>query len=168
MRCFFCKDRFNKNDWLALLFFILIVEAAGIIGSLFTTPSIPTWYASLAKPAFNPPSWVFAPVWTLLFLLMGVAVFLVWRKGINNRQARVALYVFAGQLVLNILWSVLFFGLHSPLAAFCEVVVLWLAICWTIISFNRVSKAAAWLLMPYIFWVSFATLLNFSLMILNR
>lgn len=158
----------TKNDFWKLLASVVVAEGAGMIGSLFTTPSIPGWYASLAKPAFNPPSWVFAPVWTLLFLLMGVAVFLVWRKGTGIRQVRSALYVFAGQLVLNVLWSILFFGLHSPLAAFCEIIVLWLAICWTIVSFNRVSKAAAWLLMPYIFWVSFATLLNFSLMLLNR
>lgn len=157
----------KKNDLLKLIAAILVAESAGIIGSFFTTPSIPTWYAALAKPSFNPPSWVFAPVWTALFLLMGIAAFLVWKRGWEKREVRIALGIFGGQLILNILWSALFFGLHSPLAAFIEIIILWLAILWTILAFRKISRTAAWLLVPYILWVSFASVLNFSLMLLN-
>jgi len=156
----------NKN-FLKLLAAIVVAESAGIIGSLFTYKSIPTWYAALSKPSFNPPSWLFAPVWTGLFLLMGIAAFLIWKKGLKRRDVKIALGTFAFQLVLNTLWSILFFGLHKPLVAFCEIVVLWAAILWTILLFCKISKAAAWLLVPYIIWVSFAAVLNFSLMMLN-
>ncbi len=158
----------KKNDLAKLIVAILVPQAAGALGSLFTAPSISTWYSTLIKPSFNPPSWIFAPVWTALFLLMGIAAFLVWKRGWEKREVRIALGIFGGQLILNILWSALFFGLHSPLAAFVEVIILWLAILGTILVFRKISKTAAWLLVPYILWVSFASLLNFSLMILNR
>ena len=153
---------------LKLLAMIAISELAGIIGSVFTAPSIPTWYATLAKPTLNPPSWVFAPVWTTLFLLMGIAAYLVWtRPNVKPRQRNIALSVFGVQLALNTLWSILFFGLQNPLAAFVEIIFLWLAILATIALFRGISRPAAWLLVPYILWVSFAAYLNFSLWRLN-
>ena len=143
---------------------VAIAELAGIVGSYFTVSSIPIWYASLNKPALNPPSWVFAPVWTTLFLFMGVAAYLVWvQPKIKDKQRRIAMSVFGTQLALNTLWSILFFGLRNPFAAFVEIIFLWLAILATIILFYKISRPAAWLLVPYILWVSFAAYLNFCL-----
>jgi len=155
-----------RKGWL-LLISIIICEAAGLIGSVFTSSAIPTWYAALAKPGFNPPNWVFAPVWAILFLLMGISLYLVWVKGTNAKRAKPALIIFFAQLVLNILWTILFFGLQLPLAAFIEIVILWLFILWAIIRFYQLSKPAAYLLIPYILWVSFAATLNFSIFVLN-
>jgi len=145
-----------------LIITIFITELAGGIGSLFTF-SIPTWYATLAKPALNPPNWVFAPVWTTLFLLMGLAAFLIWKEGLDKKEVKIALAVFLGQLILNSLWSFIFFGWHNPGAAFLELIILWLAILATILTFYKVSRPAAYLLIPYIFWVTFAGYLNFSI-----
>ncbi len=153
---------------LGILIFVLICELAGIIGSVFTTPSIPGWYAALAKPPFNPPNWVFAPVWTTLYALMGIAAYFVYEKGLKRNEVRKALAVFAGQLLLNTLWSVVFFGTHKILGAAVIIVFLWGMIAATIWLFSRISKAAAYLLVPYILWVSFAAVLNISLYVLNR
>jgi len=150
-----------------LIVSILVCQAAGLIGSVFTIANIPTWYAALEKPFFTPPNWVFAPAWTTLFLLMGIALFIVWNKGLNTKASKIAVSIFAVQLVLNILWSALFFGLQSPFLGFIEIILLWIAILLTIIAFARVSKSAALLLIPYILWVSFASLLNYSVWILN-
>lgn len=141
--------------------FILLCQAAGAIGSIFTFSAIPNWYAYLNKPFFNPPNWIFGPVWTTLYTLMGIAVYLVWkkRKGIP--------FWFWVQLVLNALWSILFFGLQNPILAFVGVVFLWLSIFLTITSFYRIYKTAAYLLVPYLLWVSFASLLNASIALLN-
>ena len=150
-----------------LVISIVICQLAGLIGSLFTTPSIPTWYAMLKKPSFTPPNWLFAPVWTTLFVLMGISAFLVWRKGLNDKQVKISLCIFGAQLILNILWSVMFFGLKSPLAGFIDISILWLVILFTILNFFKISKTAGILLVPYILWVSFAAILNISIMILN-
>lgn len=150
-----------------LIVSIIICQLAGIIGSFFTSSSVSTWYLTLNKPWFNPPSWVFAPVWTALFLLMGIALYLVWKGGIKTKDSKTALTFFAIQLILNIFWSVLFFGLRSPFYAFLEIMILWLAILLTILTFHKISRTAAYLLIPYILWVSFAALLNFSIFILN-
>jgi len=155
------------NKFFKLAIAVVGAEAAGIIGAIFTTPAIPTWYATLAKPAFNPPAWVFGPVWATLFLLMGIAAFLVWQKGLKKKQVRVALLLFVLQLVLNTLWSIIFFGLRSPGGALVEIVFLWLAIAATTIAFYKISKPAAWLMVPYILWVSFAAFLTYSIWILN-
>ncbi|MFZ1987651.1 MAG: TspO/MBR family protein [Minisyncoccia bacterium] len=158
----------NVRNTFKLTVAIVISELAGIIGSVFTTPSIAGWYATLVKPALNPPAWVFGPVWTTLFALMGIAAFLVWEKGLGHRDVKIALGIFAGQLVLNTLWSIIFFGLHSPGGALVEIVfLLWLAILATIIAFYKISRPAAWLLVPYIAWVSFAAYLNFTIWLLN-
>ncbi len=153
---------------LRILVFVLICELAGIIGSFFTTPSIPGWYAALTKPPFNPPNWVFAPVWTVLYALMGIAAYLVYEKGLRRKEIRKALAVFAGQLLLNTLWSIVFFGAHMILGAAVLIIFLWGMIAAIIWLFSRISRAAACLLVPYILWVSFATVLNISLYVLNR
>jgi len=155
-------------NFLKLIAAIVITNLAGLIGSLFTMSAIPTWYAALNKPAFNPPSWVFGPVWTALYILMGVAAFLVWRQGLAKREVRWALVVFIIQLILNALWSIIFFGWHNPGLAFLEIIFLWLAIILTIVLFSRISRPAAYLLLPYILWVSFAGFLNYTLWQLNK
>ncbi len=155
------------NNTFKLIIAIVVSELAGIIGSVFTTPSITGWYTGIVKPTLNPPAWVFGPVWTTLFALMGVAAFLVWKKGLDRRDVKIALGIFFGQLVLNPLWFIIFFGLHSPGGALIEIVFLWLAILATIITFARISKPAAWLLVPYILWVSFAMYLNYAIWTLN-
>jgi translocator protein len=155
------------NNIVKLIVATVVCELAGIIGSVFTAPSIASWYAGITKPALNPPSWVFGPVWTTLFALMGISAFLIWKKGLDRRDVKIAIGIFIGQLVLNTLWSIIFFGLHSPVGALVEIVFLWLAILATIIVFARISKLAAWLLVPYILWVSFASYLNFMIWALN-
>lgn len=150
-----------------LIAWIGVSELAGIVGSFFTASAIPTWYADLEKPSFNPPSWVFGPVWTTLYALMGIAAFLVWQKGTQRKEVKIALSVFGLQLVLNALWSIIFFGLESPGGGLVEIVLLWLAIVATIILFGRISRPAAWLLIPYLAWVSFATCLTFAIWQLN-
>jgi tryptophan-rich sensory protein len=155
-----------KNS-LKLILAIVIYELVGVIGSVFTTPNISGWYSGLTRPALNPPSWVFGPVWTILFALMGIAAYLVWKKGLDDRHVRAALGIFFAQLVLNVIWSLIFFGNQNPGGALIEIVFLWLAIVATIIAFAKVSKPAAWLLLPYILWVSFAIYLNYSIWQLN-
>ena len=152
---------------LKLLASIVLCQLAGLIGSFATVPSIPTWYESLKKPSFSPPNWIFGPVWTGLYTLMGISLFMVWQRRADHSQSKMALILFFLQLILNTLWSVAFFGLRSPLLGLIDIVLLWIAILLTMISFFGISKAAALLLLPYILWVSFAVLLNFSLWILN-
>lgn len=146
---------------------VVVSEFAGIIGSVFTASSIPTWYIALVKPELAPPNWVFAPVWTILFLVMGIAAFLVWKQGLGRRDVQIALSIFIAQLILNTIWSVIFFGLQNPGAAFIEIIFLGLAIIATISTFAKISKPAAWLLVPYLLWISFAAYLNYSIWILN-
>jgi len=160
-------QRSKIDNFFLLLSSIIICQMAGIIGSVFTAPAIPTWYANINKPSFSPPNWVFAPVWATLFLLMGISLFLIWRKGLNEKNVKIAFFFFIFHLGLNTLWSILFFGLKSPFAAFIEIVFLWIAILVSIILFFRISKIAAYLLIPYILWVSFASILNFSIWRLN-
>ena len=153
--------------WGVLIGMVIGCEVAGIIGSVFTMPSIPTWYASLVKPMLNPPAWVFGPVWTTLYAMMGVSLWLVWRSA-RAHGKRAAYVIFAVQLLLNTLWSIIFFGLHMPDVAFAVIVMLWAAIVATMVAAGRVSRMAAWLLVPYLLWVSFAGYLNFSLWQLNK
>jgi len=150
-----------------LIVSIVACQLAGVIGSVFTTAAIPTWYAALAKPPFTPPSWLFAPAWITLYVLMGISASLVWRVGLDQKQVRTALILFLVQLVLNALWSVAFFGLQSPLGGIIVIVLLWVAILLTILRFFRISTAAAALLVPYIAWVTFAATLNAYIYVLN-
>lgn len=156
-------------DVIKLIIAVGLSLSAGVFGSVFTTRSdFSSWYDTLNKPFFNPPGWVFGPVWTALYILMGIAAFVVWRQGLQRRAARIALACFAFQLVLNALWSAIFFGMHRIDVALIEIVVLWAAIAATIVTFRRVSQVAAVLLYPYILWVSFAVVLNASIWVLNR
>jgi tryptophan-rich sensory protein len=154
------------NDILKLVASVILCQVAGFLGSLFTTPAIPTWYATLKKPFFNPPNWIFSPVWISLFILMGISLFFVWRRP-DHPKFKIAFIFFFVQLILNILWSAAFFGLRAPLLGLMDIVLLWIAILLTIQNFLKISKFAGVLLFPYLLWVSFATLLNFSLWILN-
>lgn len=145
-----------------LIFCIGICASAGIVGSIATANSVTTWYPTLTKPSFNPPSWIFGPVWTTLYFLMGVSLYLVWGK------KKTDLKWFWIQLILNALWSIAFFGLKNPLLAFVLIILLWASILLTIKSFQKVNKTAAVLLFPYLAWVSFASLLNLFIVVLNR
>ncbi len=155
------------KNFFKLIIAVTISELAGVVGSVLTAPSIAGWYAGIVKPTFNPPAWVFGPVWTALFALMGIAAFLVWKQGLGRRAVVVALSIFIVQLAFNILWSLLFFGWHSLGGALIEIFFLWFAILATIVMFYRLSKPAAYLLAPYILWVSFAAYLNYTIWILN-
>lgn len=162
-----------------LIFSIIICQFAGIIGSVFTAPAIPSWYAGLAKPAFAPPNWLFAPVWITLYLLMGISLYIIWgkasQKSTNTRKAGkpwknpiiFGIMLFAVQLILNTVWSLLFFGLRNPMYAFAEILALWAVIALTIWQFRKVDMKAAYLLVPYIAWVTLATFLNYFIWVLN-
>jgi tryptophan-rich sensory protein len=178
------------NKTLKLVISVVICQLAGIVGSIFTTPEISGWYKTLNKPFFQPPNWLFGPVWTLLFLLMGISLYLVWGnnwqikfefgnlKGkawnkysqkfwIGNWQKANLILVFVVQLGLNVLWSYLFFKMHNLGLAFFGLLALWFAILYTILNFYRVSKYSAYLLIPYILWVSFAGILNLAVWLIN-
>ena len=155
------------KTYVRLIISVVLCQAAGIVGSLFTAPAINSWYAGLRRPAFSPPNWVFAPVWTTLYLLMGISLFMVWNVGLEKSAVKKSIMIFSIQLLLNILWSYLFFGLRSPLMGFIEIVVMWLMILLTMLSFFKISKKAALLLVPYLAWVSIASYLNYSILVLN-
>lgn len=146
---------------------LVICQSAGLIGSFFTTPQIFSWYSTLVKPSFNPPNWVFGPVWTLLYVLMGISLYLVWQGSGEAKLKQAAIVAFVGQLILNIFWSIAFFGFQNLALAFLEILILWTSILFTILFFYRLNKTAAYLLVPYIFWVSFAAVLNFAIWYLN-
>lgn len=146
---------------------VLACNAFGSLGALVTVTGPGSWYAALEKPFFTPPGWVFAPVWITLFTLMGIALFLIWESGTGRREVRVALAIFCIQFVFNVLWSFLFFGLRSPFLGLADITLLWVLIAATIAAFYRVRKSAAWLLIPYICWVTIAMGLNFGVYILN-
>ncbi|MCJ7753668.1 MAG: tryptophan-rich sensory protein, partial [Thermoanaerobaculales bacterium] len=142
--------------------------AVGGLSGFATARGVANWYPTLTKPSFNPPAWVFGPAWTLLYIMMGVAAFVVWRNGLEVDGVKIAIAVFVAQLALNGLWSILFFGMQAPGLALAEIIVLWIAIGATAVLFWRVVPAAGALLLPYWGWVSFATVLNASLWWLNR
>ncbi len=155
------------RDIPAFVIAILLPQAAGALGAYFTTPAISGWYATLAKPVLMSPAWIFAPVWTVLYLMMGIAAFIVWRTGRASRQKNDALGVFVLQLAVNTMWSIVFFGMRDPGASLITIASLGLAIIATIIAFARISKTAAWLLAPYLAWVIFAAYLNYMIFVLN-
>jgi len=158
----------NSSDIIRLIVSILVCEGAGVIGSIFTVRAIPTWYTTLKKPAFTPPNQAFGPVWLTLYLLMGIAIFLVWRHGLTESGALTAFIIFWVQLVVNILWSVVFFGFKSLVGGVVVIIILWILILATILSFWGVSNLAGGLLLPYIVWVSIASYLNVGIWRLNR
>jgi tryptophan-rich sensory protein len=146
---------------------ILIPLLVGAISGYFTTSGVNGWYALANKPWFNPPNWIFAPVWTTLYVLMGIALFLVWKSDAATGIKQAAISLFAVQLILNFFWSLIFFKMQQPGWAFAEIILMWVMILLTILSFGKIASTAAWLLVPYICWVSFASLLNYSIWRLN-
>lgn len=140
---------------------ILIPLAVGIAAALFTQAGVHGWYVTANKPSYNPPNWLFAPVWTAIYIMMGIALFLVWKSDADKALKQTAIILFALQLTANFLWSFIFFYAKQPGWAFADIIVMWLLILLTIIWFSKISSAAAWLLVPYIIWVSYASLLNF-------
>lgn len=155
------------NKFAKLAVCVSVCEFVGIASTPFTIAAIGGWYQTLNKPFFSPPNWIFGPVWIILYFLMGVSAFLVWEKGLKKIRVKITLYYFLAQLVLNFVWSFLFFGLHSPILGLIDIVLLWILIVLTIVKFQEVSKTASYLLLPYILWVSFAAILNFSIVIIN-
>lgn len=156
----------ERIRWIGLVVFLVVCLGAGGLGAVATTPEIEGWYKTIEKPAWNPPDWIFGPVWTTLYILMAIAAWFVWRPA-GFKAAAIPLSLFALQLLLNIAWSWIFFGMHQPGWAFAEIMVLWLAIVATIVTFFRCSCVAGWLLVPYLAWVSFAAVLNFTIWRLN-
>jgi tryptophan-rich sensory protein len=155
------------NSFAKLYITIGVSLLAGFIGSIFTMSAVTTWYTTLVRPVLSPPNWVFGPVWTTLYILMGISAFLIWKNGLDRKDVRKALAVFGLQLILNTTWSIIFFNLQSPAWAFVNIVAMWIAIVWTMILFYKISRPAMWLLLPYIMWVSFAGYLNLMIWILN-
>jgi tryptophan-rich sensory protein len=156
------------NKLLKYILAIVVCLSVGAVGSIFTISSIPTWYATLAKPSFSPPNYLFGPVWTLLYILMGIAVAIIWQKGLKTKKVRNAVYLFGVQLALNAIWTPIFFGAKNLLLALIVIIFMWIFILKTILAFGKINKTASYLLYPYIAWVSFATILNFSVWFLNR
>jgi translocator protein len=159
---------YKLNEIPRLIVSILIPLVIGSIGSIVTISQIQTWYSTLSKPSWAPPNWLFGPVWTTLYILMGIALFLVWREGLNRSDVRFAILIFAVQLVLNLLWSIVFFTYHSLFGSFILIMILWIAILANIIAFSIISRTAGLLLVPYIVWVSIASYLNYSVYLLNH
>ena len=152
---------------LQIIIAVVICLVAGAIGSMATQSSVNTWYTTLSKPVFNPPNWLFAPVWTSLFVLMGISAGIVWNRGFYHKWVKTALYHFGFQLILNIAWSLVFFGLREIFGALLIVVGLFVLLLFTYKWFRVVNEKAAYLLIPYILWVGFASVLNFSIWQLN-
>lgn len=159
----------RKKTILTLVGFIFVCLAAGGIGGVATAENVRGWYLTIEKPTWNPPGWVFGPVWTSLYLMMAVAAWLVWKdQQASATVKKTALTLFGLQLALNALWSFVFFEWHQLGWALVEILILWAAIVATLIAFFRIRKAAGWLLVPYLAWVSFASFLNYTIWALNR
>jgi len=156
------------KNLLKLIVCIAICQLAGVIGSIFTMDNIPTWYASLTKPPLQPPNWLFGPVWITLYTLMGISLFLVIKKGFEFPGVKAGTAIFTVQLVLNTLWSIVFFGMHELLFSIIIIAALWLMILLTMLKFKPISFTAAVLLLPYLLWVSFASYLNSAIYVLNK
>jgi translocator protein len=157
----------NKTTKIIVL--VISCLAIGFLSGQVSRDAITTWYPTIIKPSFNPPNWIFGPVWSILYAMMGVAAGLVWAKIDTNQEVvKKALLFFGIQLALNALWSYLFFGLHNPLMAFIEIILLWLMIYETYSQFSKIDKIAGYLFIPYLAWVGFATILNGSIWWLNR
>jgi len=154
-----------KNRVLILVLCVLAAQSAGLIGSYFTFPAIGSWYSGLNKPFFNPPNWIFGPVWTILYTLVGISLFYIYLS--KNKLRKITLRLFIVHLLLNSLWSIIFFGLKNTGLAFIEIVILWLTLIYLMKLFNRFEKRAFYLFIPYLIWITFASFLNLSIAILN-
>lgn len=155
------------KDWPKLIASVIGCELVGFLGTPFTISAIPTWYATLNKPFFAPPNWLFGPAWTLLYFLMGVAFYLIWKQGWQKKKIAIAGKYFLAQLALNFIWSPIFFGLRAPMLGLIVIVAMWALIVMTMKKFYSLSKLAFYLLVPYLLWVSFATILNAAIVVLN-
>ena len=155
----------TKN--IKLIISLIIPLSVGGIAGFFTSSAIKGWYAQIVKPVFNPPNWIFGPMWTLLYILMGIACYLIWITDADAKTKNNALKIYAIQLFFNFLWSFLFFYFHNPGLALVDIILMVISISFTIIYFNKISKLGAWLLVPYLLWVMFATALNFEIWRLN-
>ncbi|SIS56167.1 TspO/MBR family protein [Belliella pelovolcani] len=153
------------KNWQKLVIAILIPQVSGVLGALVTVSSVGSWYQTINKPSFNPPSWIFGPVWTSLYIMIGISLYLIWKS--NHPFKKKAMWLFGIQMVLNTLWSPAFFGLESPLLGLIVIIPLWVSILACIKVFKPISNLAAYLFIPYFLWVSFATLLNASIWYLN-
>lgn len=153
-------------NWVKLVLSVLFTVGIGSLGGIFTMSEIQGWYAGLQKPSFNPPNWLFGPVWSMLYLLMGISFYLIWKQPVSAVR-NVALTLFVIQFILNFFWSILFFNQHMIAAALLEMVFMWIFILLTMIWFAKLSPTAAWLLLPYLCWVSFATVLTAAIWKLN-
>ena len=156
-----------KINWKRLTLSVGTCLTAGVAGSLYTSQSLSWWYPILNKPAFTPPAWMFGPVWTFLYILMGYALYLVWNKGLKKGGVTDAVAIFGVQLILNVAWSYLFFGLRNPLLAFFEIIVLWAVLLLTYIKFHKIEANAGYLLLPYLVWTGYAGVLNFLIVLMN-
>jgi len=159
------KSIFKQIKWPKLIASIILCQLAGVIGAIFTTPAIGSWYNLLNKPSFAPPGWLIGIIWIILYTLMGISLYIIWNK--YKPKYKLALSLFGLQLFLNTLWSILFFGLRSPVLGFIWILDLWLAILATKVAFYKISKNAAYLLLPYLIWVTIAAILNYYILILN-
>ena len=155
------------RTWIGAVVFVLVCYAAALPNAFTTPPGESPWYAALEKPAFQPPGWLFGPVWTLLYILMGIAAWRVWRLGTDKPGVRLGLTLFAVQLLLNAAWSPVFFGAHEIVWALAILAALWAVLVATTVVFFRVDRPAGWMLVPYVLWVSFASVLNASIVSLN-
>jgi translocator protein len=155
------------NNILKLVIAVAIPIAVGAISGFFTVTGVQSWYQTINKPSWNPPNWIFGPVWTTLYVMMGIALYLIWKSDSSDMLKKTAIILFAVQLTLNFFWSFIFFNQEQPGWALVEIIVMWVFILVTIFAFAQVSKPAAWLLVPYISWVSFATILNYTIWKLN-
>jgi tryptophan-rich sensory protein len=157
----------SMNNTVKLIIAVAIPLLVGFSAGFFTVTGVGSWYQSINKPSWNPPNWIFGPVWTMLYILMGIALFLVWKSDAPAPHKKMAITLFAIQMALNFFWSFIFFNQRQVGWALAEIMALWLIIVFTIFSFTSINKVAAWLLVPYISWVSFATLLNYTIWKLN-
>lgn len=157
----------KKFQFFPFLISLIITLAIGLVSSLFTRPQIAGWYGTLTKPSFNPPSWIFAPVWTAIYIMIAIAAYLVWQQRDNSKTYKITAAIYIVQLSFNFSWSIVFFGLHGILPALFVILLLWVSIILNIRWFKKYSKTAAWLLVPYLLWVSFASILNLSIYLLN-
>lgn len=155
------------NNTAKLILAIAIPLAVGFTSGFFTITGVGSWYQTIQRPSWNPPNWIFGPVWTTLYVMMGIALYLIWKADTSSNLKNYAILLFALQLILNFFWSFIFFNQQQPGWAFAEILVLWVLILLTIFAFAKVNKSAAWLLVPYISWVSFASILNYAIWRMN-
>jgi len=150
-----------------LIISLILPQLAGLVGSFFTTSAIPTWYATLQKPSFSPPNWIFGPVWISLYILMGISIYLIWQRIEENKKARGVMWLFWIHLFFNAIWSIIFFGLHNSGLAFINIIIIWILIIVLMFKFWPINRWSTYLLIPYLFWVSFASALNYFIWYLN-